>query len=124
MLDDEFREKRDEAYALAKKYRSAQRKGWVTKGSQAKANHTIEVPRTEAVKLADDLHSALYSKHTFFYENGNLRHYMEQLAEDYGDAMKCPKCFGTYSPGWMHGKCPYCEAADAAASMLKSKAVT
>lgn len=116
-----FREKIDAAFALQKKYTSQSRAGWVNKGSRARANEAIMVPREEAKTLSHDLYMALYSKAVCFYETENLIHYMEQLAPDFGDATKCPHCHHAFSQGWMHGKCPYCEAYDAAKSVVDAK---
>jgi|AGTN01.1.fsa_nt_gi hypothetical protein len=119
MLDREL----DEIYALGRKYSEAPRKGWIVKGSRKRSNETIEVSRDEVKGLARDLHTALYCEKAFLYELSNLRHYMEQIArqiaDNEGGLKHCAKCFCDYLETWLDGKCPYCEAAEAAASMLK-----
>ncbi len=118
MMDD--KKKLNKAYALYRKYNDLPRAGWVVKGSRAKANQSILLPRTEAVELASNYHDALYSKSVFAFENANLRHYLETLAQSEHDAIKCGKCHGVYRKGWLKGKCIFCEASDAAFSMVKS----
>lgn len=117
------RKKLDAAFELMRKYRTLPRVGWAVEGSRAKTNHLIAVPREEVKQLANDLYNAISAENTFFYEAANLRHFLEQLAADEFDAVQCEKCFCTYRKGWMDGKCPYCEAAKAAASMLSTKEV-
>lgn len=118
MNDTNVRDKLDAAFALKMKFNGLPRAGWSVAGSRAKTNHMILVSREEVKQLADDLYAALHGQYTFMYEAGNLRGYMEQIAEGEHDAMRCKKCFHTYREGWMNGKCPYCEAEEAASSML------
>ncbi|MDD3029807.1 MAG: hypothetical protein PHS57_05965 [Alphaproteobacteria bacterium] len=120
MIDTNARSKLDAAFALKMKFNGLPRAGWVVAGSRARTNHTILVSREEVKQLADDLYAALHGQHTFMYEAGNLRGYLEQIAEGEHGAMRCKRCFRTYREGWMNGKCPYCEAEKAAASMLST----
>jgi hypothetical protein len=110
----EFAKKYQEARAMAEKFETAPRTGWVKPGSRARDNQAITVCRTEAVKLANDLAYARYSSYSRLYENMALRNYMSQLAESEPGAVECKKCRAFYLVGWMGGKCPYCAAEDAA----------
>ena len=107
-------EKYNAAIKLGKKYRDLPRAGWAKKGSRAMANQTIEVPRVEAERLADDLATSKYVSYVGLYETMTLRKYMAQLAEGKPDAETCPKCHYAFLPGWMNGRCPYCAATEAA----------
>lgn len=118
---EKIRKELDAAYKLQRKYADLPQAGWVIKGSRAKSNHIVLVPREEIKQLADDFYSALYTKHYLLYENLNLRHYLEQLATGEHDAVTCGKCHSVYRKGWLDGKCPYCEATEAAKSMLVGK---
>lgn len=109
-----FAEKYNAARAMEDKCRDAPRAGWIEKGSRARNNQAIILPRTEAVKLAADLASATYANFSRLYEVLNLQGYMSQLAEGEPDAVVCEKCHNHYLLGWMGGKCPYCEAEEAA----------
>ena len=110
----ELAEKYNKAIKLAKKYRDMPRTGWVKKGSRAMANQTIEVPRMEVERLADDLATARYISYARLYEIMALRNYMAQLAEGELDVETCPQCHHIFLPGWMNGQCPYCAATAAA----------
>lgn len=105
-----FSQKYSEAMAYAKKYSELPRAGWVEKGSRAKINQAIMVPRVEAVKLAEALASATHGNFSRLYEIMALKSYMSKLAAGNSSAMTCKRCFGTYLPEWMDGKCLYCEA--------------
>lgn len=43
---------------------------------------------------------------------------MVQLATGEHDAVTCRECGGIFRAGWMNGKCPYCEAKQAATSYV------
>ncbi len=113
-----FVEKYFTAQALEKKYREAPRAGWVKPGSRTSGNQTIMVQRTEVVQVAMDLASGIYKNFVRLYETMNLQGYMSQLAEDEPDAVVCNRCHNHFLPGWMDGKCPYCEAEAAARRMV------
>lgn len=113
-----FVEKYRAAQALEKKYQEAPRAGWIKPGSRATGNQAIMVQRTEVIQLAMALAGSVYNNFTRLYEVMNLQGYMSQLAEDEPDAIVCHKCHNNYLPGWMNGKCPYCEAEAAATSMV------
>ena len=49
------------------------------------------------------------------------RELLEQLAQGMADSKRCPKCHNIYRTGWMEGKCPYCEAGEAARRRVKEK---
>lgn len=102
------------AKMLENKYRDAPRAGWVEKGSRAKSNQAIMVPRAEVIQLAECLSSATYNKLCRLYEILNLQHYMSELAEGESDTTTCTKCHNYYRMGWLTGNCPYCEAEQAA----------
>ena len=111
----------NDAHKLAEKYTLAPRAGWVEPGKRTKDNQAILVRRQEAVQLADDLSQACCSQEFFFQELMALEHFVEQLARGEADSKMCPKCHNTYRTGWMEGKCPYCEAKEAARRRGKEK---
>uniref|UniRef100_A0AAU8B7A5 Uncharacterized protein n=1 Tax=Dulem virus 34 TaxID=3145752 RepID=A0AAU8B7A5_9CAUD len=114
-----FAEKYNAARAMENKYRDAPRAGWIEKGSRARSNQAITLPRTEAMKLAADLASATYANFFRLYEVLNLQGYMSRLAEGEPGAVICERCHNNYLLGWMGGKCPYCEAEEAASRKVK-----
>ena len=111
----------NEAHEKSKKYAFAPRAGWVEPGKRTKANQAILVGRQEAVQMADDLAQALYGKEIFLQEMVQLRFFVERLAQGMADSKRCPKCHNVYRTGWMEGKCPYCEAGEAARKIVKEK---
>lgn len=111
----------NDAHKLAKKYTLAPRAGWVEPGKRTKANQAILVGRQEAVQLADDLAQACCGKEIFLQEMVQLRFFVERLAEGHTDSKICPECHNVYRTGWMEGKCPYCEAGEAARKIVKEK---
>lgn len=114
-----FTEKYNAARAMENKYRDAPRAGWLEKGSRARSNQAIMISRTEVMKLAADLASATYANYSRLYEVMNLQGYMSQLAEGEPDAVVCVRCHNNYLMGWMGGKCPYCEAEEAASRKVE-----
>lgn len=116
-----FPETYQEAHEQAKKYTLAPRAGWVEPGKRTKDNQAILVRRQEAVQLADDLAQVCYGKEIFLQEMVQLRLFVERLAEGHADCKMCPKCCNVYRTGWMEGKCPYCEAKEAARRSGKEK---
>lgn len=116
-----FPETYNDANELAKKYTLAPRAGWVEPGKRTKANQAILVRRQEAVRLADDLAQACCNQEFFLQELMALEHFVEQLARGEADSKMCPKCHNVYRTGWMEGKCPYCEATEAARRRWKEK---
>lgn len=111
----------NEANEKSKKYRSVPRAGWVEPGKKTKDNQAILVGRQEVTQLADDLAQALYGQEIFLREFFELRAMMEQLAQGTADSKRCPKCHNVYRTGWMEGKCPYCEAEEAARRRVEEK---
>lgn len=116
-----FPETYNDAYEKSKKYSSAPRAGWVEPGKKTKDNQAILVRRQEVTQLADDLAQACCSQELFLQELMALEHFVEQLARGEADSKMCPKCCNVYRTGWMEGKCPYCEAGEAARKILKEK---
>ena len=116
-----FPETYNDAHKMAKKYTRAPRAGWVEPGKRTKANQAILVGRQEAVQLADDLAQACYGRELFLQEMVQLRFFVERLAEGHADSKMCPKCCNVYRTGWLEGRCPYCEAEEAARKILKEK---
>lgn len=111
----------NEAYEKSKKYRSAPRVGWVEPGKRTKGNQAILARRTEVIRLADDLAQVCYSQEFFLQELMALTYFVEQLARGEADSKMCPKCHNVYRTGWLEGKCPYCEAEEAARKILNEK---
>lgn len=111
----------NDAHEKSKKYSSAPRAGWVEPGKRTKANQAILVGRQEAVQLADDLAQACYNQEFFLQELMALKYFVEQLARGEADSKMCPKCHNVYRTGWLEGRCPYCEAEEAARKILKEK---
>lgn len=116
-----FSETYQEAHEQGKRYTLAPRAGWIEQGKRTKDNQAILVRRTEVIRLADDLAQALYSGKIFLQQFFELRSTMEQLAQGMADSKRCPKCHNIYRTGWMEGKCPYCEAGEAARRRVKEK---
>ena len=111
----DFVEAYKEARAKAREYMWAKRAGWAEPGKRTRENHAILVPRREAVAMADELSTAVYAKEVYLFRALNLQGFMVQLATGEHDAMMCPECSRVFRAGWMNGKCPYCEAEQAAA---------
>lgn len=111
----------NDAHKLEKKYTLAPRAGWVEPGKRTKDNQAILVRRTEVIRLADDLAQACCNQELFLQELMALEHFVEQLARGEADSKMCPKCHNVYRTGWMEGKCPYCEATEAARRRWKEK---
>lgn len=111
----------NEANKMAKKYSSAPRAGWVEQEKRTKANQAILVGRQEAVQLADDLAQACYNQEFFLQELMALKYFVEQLARGEADSKMCPKCHNVYRTGWLEGRCPYCEAGEAARKIVEEK---
>ena len=116
-----FPETYNDAYEKSKKYTLAPRAGWVEPGKKTKDNQAILVRRTEVIRLADDLAQALYGENIFLQQFFELCSTMEQLAQGMADSKRCSKCHNVYRTGWMEGKCPYCEAGEAARRRVKEK---
>lgn len=111
----------NDAHEKSKKYTLAPRAGWVEPGKRTKANQAILVGRQEAVQLADDLAQACYNQEFFLQEMVQLRFFVERLAEGHADSKMCPECCNVYRTGWLEGRCPYCEAEEAARRRVKEK---
>lgn len=116
-----FPETYQEAHEQAKKYTLAPRAGWIEQGKRTKDNQAILVRRTEVIRLADDLAQALYSGKIFLQQFFELRSIMEKMAEGEADSKRCSKCHRLFRTGWMEGRCPYCEAGEAARRRVKEK---
>lgn len=115
-----FADKYTVARAMSDKYRDAPRAGWMEPGSKARKNQAIMVQREEALRLADNMASAIYGNCHRVYEIMALRNFMSQLAEGEPDAEVCPKCHHHFLPGWMDGKCPLCAAEQAATAQTEN----
>lgn len=111
----DFAEAYKEAHAKEWEYMEAKRAGWAQPGKRTRENHAILIPRKEAVDMARDLATALYGKEVFLIRALNLQGFMAQLATGEHDAVTCPECSRVFRAGWMKGRCPYCEAEQAAA---------
>lgn len=116
-----FPETYQEAHEQSKKYTFAPRVGWVEPGKRTKANQAILVGRQEVVQLADDLAQACYNQEFFLQELMALKYFVEQLARGEADSKMCPKCHNVYRTGWLEGRCPYCEAEEAARRRVEEK---
>lgn len=116
-----FPETYNDAYEKSKKYSSAPRAGWVEPGKRTKANQAILVGRQEAVQLADDLVQACYNQEYFAQEVMALHCFVDQMARGQADSKRCPKCHWHFRAGWLEGRCPYCEAEEAARRRVKEK---
>ena len=110
----DFAEAYKAASAKAREYQGAKRAGWAEPGKRTRENHAILIPRWEAVDMADNLATAIYAKEVYITWAMNLRGFMVQLATGEHDAVTCRECGGMFRAGWMNGKCPYCEAEQAA----------
>lgn len=110
----DFAEAYKAARAKAWKYQRAKRAGWAEPGKRTQENHAILIPRREAVDMADNLTTAIYAKEVCITWAMNLRGFMVQLATGEHDTMTCRERGGVFRAGWMNGKCPYCEAEQAA----------
>lgn len=110
----DFAEAYREAHAKAREYMGAKRAGWAEPGKRTRDNHAILVPRREAVAMADELATAVYAKEVYLTWALNLQGFMVQLATGEHDAMTCQECNRVFRAGWMNGRCPYCEAEQAA----------
>lgn len=102
------------ARALEKKFEDAPRTGWVEKGSRAKKNQAITVPRTEVTQMARDLTGYIHGNFYRLYETVGLQSFVSGLAKNKPGAVLCGGCHNYYLPEWMDGKCPCCAAAGAA----------
>lgn len=118
----EFESEYKAAAEKVTKYEQMERAGWAVPGKRTRDNHTIQIPRTEAVAMARDLKRVLHAKERYLFWALNLVSYMEQLATGEHDERTCQKCGGIFQAGWMDGKCPYCEADQAAASYVLERA--
>lgn len=118
----EFENEYRAAAEKAAKYERMKQAGWAVPGKRTRDNHTIQIPRTEAVAMARDLKRVLYAKESYLYWVLNLRKHMMQLAAGEQDEQTCQTCAGIFRAGWMDGKCPYCEAEEAAASYVMERA--
>ena len=105
---------RRRAHAKAREYTGGKRAGWAEPGKRTRENHAILIPRQEAVDTANNLATAIYAKEVYITWAMNLRGFMVQLATGEHDAVTCRECGGIFRAGWMNGKCPYCEAKQAA----------
>lgn len=110
----DFAEAYKAAHAKAREYLGVKRAGWAAPGKRTRENHAILIPRREAVDMANNLATAIYAKEVYITWAMNLRGFMVQLATGEHDAMTCRECGGIFRAGWMNGKCPYCEAKQAA----------
>lgn len=116
----DFTEAYKQARAKAREYTGAKRAGWAEPGKRARDNHAILVPRREAVAMADELATTMYAKEVYLTWVLNLQGYMVQLATGEHDAVKCQECGHVFRAGWMEGRCPYCEAQQAATRYVKN----
>jgi hypothetical protein len=114
----DFAEAYKAAHAKAREYTGAKRAGWAEPGKRTRENHAILIPRQEAVDTANNLATAIYAKEVYITWAMNLRGFMVQLATGEHDAVTCRECGGIFRAGWMNGKCPYCEAKQAATSYV------
>lgn len=114
----DFAEAYKAAHAKAREYTGAKRAGWAEPGKRTRENHAILIPRKEAVDTANNLATAIYAKEVYITWAMNLRGFMVQLATGEHDAVTCRECGGIFHAGWMNGKCPYCEAKQAATSYV------
>lgn len=110
----DFAEAYKAAHAKAREYTGAKRAGWAEPGKRTRENHAILIPRQEAVDTENNLATAIYAKEVYITWAMNLRGFMVQLATGEHDAVTCRECGGIFRAGWMNGKCPYCEAKQAA----------
>lgn len=118
----EFENEYKAATEKAEKYERMERAGWAVPGKRTRDNHTIQIPRTEAVAMARDLKRVLHAKERYLFWALNLVSRMEQLAVGEQDKQTCKTCAGVFRVSWMDGKCPYCEADQAAASYVLERA--
>lgn len=119
-MSSEFAKRYRAAYMAGLRYRDAQRRGWVDpKGRKTADNQTIEIPRREAMSLADGLCSALYGNYSRLYENMALRNYMHQIADGEPGAVTCKTCHFCFLSDWMNGECLYCAASEAAREQVQ-----
>lgn len=119
----EFESEYKAAAEKATKYEQMERAGWAVPGKRTRDNHTIQIPRAEAVATARDLKRVLHAKERYLHWALNLKSCMMQLARGEHDEKMCQTCGGIFQAGWMDGKCPYCEADQAAASYVLERAI-
>lgn len=118
----EFEHEYKAAAEKAEKYEWAERAGWAVPGKRTRDNHTIQIPRAEAVAMARDLKRVIHAKELYLYWALNLKSCMMQLARGEHDEKTCQTCGGVFRAGWMDGKCPYCETKEAAGSYVMERA--
>ncbi|MBM6724335.1 DUF4406 domain-containing protein [Pseudoflavonifractor phocaeensis] len=70
--------------------------------------------------MADELATAMYAKEVYLTWVLNLQGYMVQLATGEHDTVKCQECGHVFRAGWMEGRCPYCEAQQAATRYVEN----
>lgn len=110
----DFAEAYKAASAKAREYQGAKGPDGQSRGNgRGKITRSL-IPRWEAVDMADNLATAIYAKEVYITWAMNLRGFMVQLATGEHDAVTCRECGGMFRAGWMNGKCPYCEAEQAA----------
>lgn len=98
-----------EARAKAWEYMRAERAGWVEPGKRTAENHTIQIPRREAVEMADELATNIYARELYITWAMELQEFMVRLAREVDDTLVCGKCGGVFRREW-GANCPYCRA--------------
>lgn len=119
----EFENEYKAAAEKATKYEQMERAGWAVPGKRTRDNHTIQIPRAEAVATARDLKRVIYAKELYLHWALNLKSCMMQLARGEHDEKMCQTCGGIFRAGWMDGKCPYCEAKQGADGYVMEHAI-
>ena len=105
----DFFEGYKEARAKVWKYMGAKRAGWVEPGKRTAENHAIQIPRREAMEMAEELATNIYARELYLNCAIEMRGFMERLARKEADALVCGECGGVFRREW-GANCPYCRA--------------